>query len=73
MNWQETAFLVTGGAGFLGRSVVEKLRTRGAGRVFVPRSADYDLRQGKAVKEVFRDSRPDVVIHLAAIVGGILL
>ena len=63
--------VVTGGAGFLGSFVVEKLRARGAKDVFVPRSADYDLVDGQAVKRLLADARPDLVIHLAAKVGGI--
>jgi GDP-L-fucose synthase len=61
---------VTGGAGFLGSHVVERLRARGA-EVFVPRSRDYDLVSGDAVRRCYRDGRPDIVIHLAAQVGGI--
>ncbi len=63
--------LVTGGAGFLGRYVVRKLREVGCSEIFVPRSRDYDLVQMDAVRRLFRDSEPDVVIHLAAKVGGI--
>jgi GDP-L-fucose synthase len=62
---------VTGGAGFLGSFVVEKLKERGCENIFVPRSREYDLVDGEAVKRLYRDSRPDVVIHLAARVGGI--
>ncbi len=62
---------VTGGAGFLGRNVVSRLREKGCKEIFVPRSRDYDLVENEAVKRLYRDSRPDVVIHLAAVVGGI--
>jgi GDP-L-fucose synthase len=62
--------LVTGGAGFLGTSVVRRLRSDGHD-VFVPRSSEYDLRSAAAVTQVFVDSLPDVVVHLAAAVGGI--
>lgn len=61
---------VTGGAGFLGSHVVTRLKERGA-EVFVPRSRDYDLVSGEAVQRLYRDARPEVVIHLAAQVGGI--
>lgn len=63
--------LVTGGAGFLGSFVVNKLRDRGAKRIFVPRSSDYDLVENEAVRRLYKDTAPDVVIHLAATVGGI--
>jgi GDP-L-fucose synthase len=69
--WRDKRVLVTGGAGFLGSFVVEKLRQRGAKEVFVPRSRDYDLVHMEAVERVYRDARPEVVIHLAARVGGI--
>jgi GDP-L-fucose synthase len=61
---------VPGGAGFLGSRVVERLEGLGA-EVFVPRSRDYDLTQEDAVRALYADARPDVVIHLAARVGGI--
>jgi GDP-L-fucose synthase len=63
--------MVTGGAGFLGQSVVESLRARGVSDIFVPRSREYDLTQSDAVEAVFSDHRPQVVFHLAAVVGGI--
>ena len=63
--------LVTGGAGFLGRFIVEKLRSNPDVEVFVPRSNEYDLVQGVDVKRLLADTQPDLVIHLAAVVGGI--
>jgi GDP-L-fucose synthase len=63
--------VVTGGAGFLGSYVVEKLRARGCESIFVPRQADYDLVRIEAVRRLYDDAQPDLVIHLAAIVGGI--
>ncbi len=63
--------VVTGGAGFLGSFVVEELRARGAGEIVVPRSRDYDLVEMAAVRRLYDDARPDLVIHLAAQVGGI--
>ena len=62
---------VTGGAGFLGSFVVGKLKERGCRDIFVPRSSRYDLVDMDAVKRLYQDSRPDIVIHLAARVGGI--
>lgn len=69
--WNNRNILVTGGAGFLGSFVVEQLNIRGCKTVFVPRSAEYDLTRMEAVRDLYRDSRPDIVIHLAAKVGGI--
>jgi GDP-L-fucose synthase len=62
---------VTGGGGFLGRRVVAALRERGCADVFVVRKRDYNLVKGADVERLYRDARPDVVIHLAAVVGGI--
>lgn len=70
-NWKSERVVVTGGAGFLGSHLVEALRARGCGEVFVPRSRDYDLVQMEAVRRLYRDARPTLVIHLAARVGGI--
>ena len=63
--------VVTGGAGFLGRFIVERLQQYGNLEVFVPRSADYDLVEGSEIKRLLAETRPDLVIHLAAVVGGI--
>lgn len=66
-----TKLLVTGGAGFLGRQVVERLELEGIDEVFVPRRAEFDLTRQEVTESLFRDVAPDVVIHLAAEVGGI--
>ncbi len=67
----DTRFCVTGGDGFLGRHLVGKLRERGYREVFVPREEEYDLRDLGAIRRMFDDARPEVLIHLAAVVGGI--
>jgi len=69
--WRDQRVVVTGGAGFLGSFVVEALRGRGCGAITVPRSAQYDLRNREAIARLFRDARPTMVLHLAAVVGGI--
>src|SRR6266481_3297408 len=71
IHWPTERVVVTGGAGFLGSYVVEKLAERGCRSVMVPRSSEYDLVQMEAVERLHRDARPTVVIHLAALVGGI--
>lgn len=63
--------VVTGGAGFLGRHVCDSLKPFEPADVFVPRSRQYDLRRRDAIDDLLRDARPDVIIHLAAVVGGI--
>jgi GDP-L-fucose synthase len=63
--------VVTGGAGFLGKQVVRKLEENGCREIFVPRSKDYNLVEMGAVKRLYKDAKPDIVIHLAARVGGI--
>lgn len=69
--WRDQRVVVTGGAGFLGSFVVEKLQQRGCRQVFVIRSCDYDLVDMEAVRRLYQDAAPDIVIHLAARVGGI--
>ena len=63
--------MVTGGAGFLGTSLITKLRKRSPRSIFIPRQKDYDLVNMRDVLRAYRDAKPDVVIHLAAAVGGI--
>jgi GDP-L-fucose synthase len=69
--WQDHRFVVTGGSGFLGRAVVAHMRALGAEHIFVPRSAEYDLREHAAILRLLHDARPTVVVHMAAQVGGI--
>jgi GDP-L-fucose synthase len=68
---EEQRIVVTGGAGFLGGEVVDELRRRGAREIVVPRSREYDLTDASRVRALFADARPDLVLHLAAKVGGI--
>lgn len=63
--------LVTGGAGFLGQLVCDGLRSQGPAEIIVPRSAEYDLTEQAAVRRLLDVARPDTIIHLAAVVGGI--
>jgi GDP-L-fucose synthase len=69
--WQNLSVVVTGGNGFLGSFVVERLRAESCRSVFVPRSQDYDLRDITQLHGLFHDTKPDIFIHLAAVVGGI--
>jgi GDP-L-fucose synthase len=69
--WSDKRVVVTGGNGFLGGVVCRKLTERGAADIIVPRSRDYDLTQPDDVAKLYADSDPNLVIHLAARVGGI--
>ncbi len=69
--WNKRRIVVTGGSGFLGSFLVERLQKAGCTQIFVPRSRDYDLRQHEAIRRLLVDAHPDLIIHLAARVGGI--
>ncbi len=69
--WRGRRVCVTGGAGFVGRVLCARLRSRGCASVFVPRRRQYDLTRPEAVERMYDDCRPEVVFHLAAEVGGI--
>lgn len=69
--WSTKRVIVTGGAGFLGRVVVEQLKAKGCKHITVPRSKEYDLRKTAAIRKLYKKVDPDIVIHLAAVVGGI--
>ena len=69
--WGKRRVTVTGGAGFLGRHVVKKLKDRACKNVFVPLIENYNLIRLEDIRRMYKDSNPDIVIHLAAVVGGI--
>jgi len=69
--WTNKRVVVTGGAGFLGAHVVEKLRARGCTQLVVPRSTAYDLCEQDAIVSLLHETKPHLLIHLAAVVGGI--
>ncbi|MDA5110857.1 GDP-L-fucose synthase [Brevibacillus thermoruber] len=70
-RWKDKKIMVTGGAGFLGSHVVERLAESGCRHIIVPRSIEYDLRDQHAAMTLIEKTRPDLIIHLAASVGGI--
>ena len=69
--WSQRRVLVTGGAGFLGSHIVDRLTALGAGHISVPRRKDYDLADRQAIQRLLAEARPDIVLHLAAKAGGI--
>ncbi|GAA3408560.1 GDP-L-fucose synthase [Paenibacillus hodogayensis] len=71
MDLADKSIVVTGGAGFLGKHVIRRLERLGCNRIVVPRSKEYDLRKESDIARMLEQSRPDVVFHLAAVVGGI--
>jgi GDP-L-fucose synthase len=71
VNWPAIRVVVTGGGGFLGSVLVRRLHDRGCADVVVPRSKDYDLRDRDAIVRLYKEARPQLVLHLAAVVGGI--
>lgn len=70
-QWENKRVIVTGGSGFLGSFVVEKLRQRSCRQVIIPRAKDYDLRDAAVIERLYAEAQPDIIIHLAAVVGGI--
>src|SRR5262245_15366323 len=71
MGAGDKRILITGGSGFLGSRVLDQLEEHELGTILAPRSSDYDLTSTGAIDQLLRDANPDVVIHLAAVVGGI--
>ena len=71
INLKNKRIILTGGAGFLGRFVVEKLKEHDCQNILVPRIEEYDLRDLSSIKQMYNNAKADIVIHLAAVVGGI--
>jgi len=71
INLKYKKIIVTGGEGFLGKHVVKKLKERNCTDIFVPKIAEYDLRNLNAIIKMYKEAKADIVIHLAAVVGGI--
>lgn len=69
--WQDRRVCVTGGAGFLGKHIVEKLHQRGAAEVFIPLIEEYDLVKLDDIQRLLQTAKPNLILHLAALVGGI--
>jgi GDP-L-fucose synthase len=69
--WADKTVLVTGGSGFLGQHVLAKLRASGCKKIIAPRKREYDLREREQIVRLLKSAEPDLVIHLAAVVGGI--
>src|SRR5580658_2796006 len=69
--WENRRAVLSGGNGFLGSFVVDKLRAAGCREIATPHSREYDLREKSEALRLYKDLRPDIVIHLAAVVGGI--
>jgi len=69
--WRDQRVIVTGGAGFLGSFVVEQLRAKGCASITVPRSREQDLRLSSVIEELLIKAEPTMIIHLAAVCGGI--
>ncbi len=69
--WETRRVCVTGGAGFLGSFLIEKLEARGAKEIFVPRIENYDLTRLPDILLMLDEARPDIIIHAAALAGGI--
>jgi GDP-L-fucose synthase len=68
--WENRRVVLGGGNGFLGSFVVKKLRAAGCREIFAPRSREYDLREKSEALRLYKNVRPDIFIHLAAVVGG---
>ena len=70
-NFKDKKILITGGNGFLGHYLIENLKNKGCKQLFYPTAEEYDLRKSENIKKILKDTCPEIIIHLAAVVGGI--
>jgi len=69
--WKNKRALITGGHGFVGQHLLEGLKKRGCKEIIAPQRSEYDLRKEESIAKLYKVAKPDLIIHLAAVVGGI--